>query len=316
MRLILLTIALLSILSANSNKEKSEQIQKRFDKYDTNSDNKISFQEYIKYSQKQMIKQDLERVKKDIKACDKNGDGLVSVDEAADDNKTSHLGFMGAKKCSIPKKIVKMVDSNGDNMASKEEFISLFNPTYKLAQKFKKYVEKKNSKRRKSIERKMFNQCDKDKDTLLTLREATSRVCRMDSDTFYELDTNKDDMLSFEERQNTKHLRDKMQKNQLKSKEFAESKDEKRLMLALYMCDSNSDRFLSKDEAFDQDCAVDENIFKLFDTNKDGYIGGRETSNIYQYRFFKKFDTNKDGYINKEEFAKTPLAKKVDRQMY
>lgn len=292
------------------NKEVSDKkrVNRVFKACDIDKDNKISSQEFIAYFARLREKRYLKEIKREIKVCDKNGDGLISLNETVDINKSAK-DLYNRNKCSTTKDEIYILDKDGDNAVGLKEAKVLANPSFDIARKMDKVVKKQVNYNIKKLKKKNFENCDKNKDTLLTLREATSRACLMDSDTFFELDVNKDNMLSFKEKSNTKIAQISEKKRIIKRKDFQNSKGANRLYKAIYACDLNMDRFLSKDEAFEQDCGVDSDIFKLFDTNKDGYIGQRESIVPFVYSSFEKADKNGDGYLDKNEL----MHSKIDR---
>ncbi len=292
-------------LESNIPKQKSED--SIFSKIDINKDEKVSFKEIHDYK----VKIDIERMKVQVeetfKRCDKNKDGKISKEETS-----SKSADKENLKCRLPAIVLDTMDQNQDGFLDKKEAMDNIRPSIsqrsKIAKQMRQKLKEREDKIRAKYIVKRFEICDKDKDELLTLREATSRVCGYNSDTFDELDKNLDELLSFEE-MSTKIDQNKALQKELKSKTFQEASPLKKFSMAIYLCDSDNDGLLSQDEAYYADCGIQSVIFKKYDFNKDGYIDRDENAMVHESKNFEKYDKDKDGFLDKDEFLNSRYAK-------
>ncbi len=312
--IVLLPILLASTLfavneSTQEGASKAKNNSPVFIKLDTNKDEKISLKEIHDYKVEIDIKRMKKQVEDTFKKCDKNQDGKISKEETSL-KKNDEDDFNS--DCRLPTIVLDTMDQNQDGFLDKKEAMDNIRPSVsqrsKIAKQMRRKLKEKEEKIRAKYIVKRFEMCDKDKDELLTLREATSRVCGYDSDTFDELDKNLDELLSFDE-MSAKRDQKKALKKELRSKSFQEASPLKKFSMAIYLCDSDDDGLLSQNEAFHADCSIESRIFKKYDFNQDGFIDRDENAMVYESKSFEKYDKNHDGFLDKEEFLKSRYKK-------
>ncbi len=299
-----------------STQEKMMQLS--FEEFDSDNNQKISFKEIQAFQLKKRKERAIKQIERTFQNCDKNNDRKISKDEAISEIdiniREPHIPVKRST-CHFPVIALEMMDANKDGFLSYKEAVENTIPTAKqkaiFAKKTASIRASKENEERTKYERKHFQECDKDKDELLSLREATSRICRMDSDTFFQLDKDEDEMLSLAESSDTQHIRDNHARNKIQEKHFQDAPPQQKLIMAVHICDADNDGMLSQDEAFHGDCGVESDIFKKYDSNKDGFVDMQESAMIHQHQEFDNLDKNKDGFLNFKEFGKSYYWRKM-----
>lgn len=314
MKNIVISLFLVSVLYAETSPKKpiltplEEQSKIAFKEYDINSDQKVSYSEVLIYEQKKRDMRAKEEIDRVFLLCDKNSDEKISKDEISSTlniNKLMQNNKDISKECLFSIEMLEAEDINNDGFVSKKEALKLLHPTIKQRKKIAKNqkVFEKKQENQWAIQR--FKECDKNNDKSLTLREATSRKCGMNSDDFFIQDHDKDEALSRAEMLDTKEIHNKNKIEMLNREAFKEAPPREKFDIGIYMCDENEDRLLSKEEAFHGDCGLDATLFKKYDTNKDNMIDNDEHLRMNDEDSFLEFDINKDGFLNMKEFSKT-----------
>ncbi len=309
--IVLLPLFLISTLFAlDDSNQKQKNENSLFLQFDINKNDRISFKEIHDYKVESDTKRLKIEIRKIFKRCDQNKDGKISKEEAAFEIGKNEKQI--DKECRLPAIVLDTMDLNQDGFLDKNEALENIRLSISQRSKITKQMRQKLKEREEKIRAKYivkrFEICDKDKDEQLTLREATSRICGYDSDSFDELDKDHDELLSFDE-MSVKRDPQKILQKKLKSKKFQQASPEKKLPMAMYLCDSDNDGILSKNEAFYADCNIKSSVFKKYDFNKDGFIDRDESGMVYEFESFQKYDKNKDGFLDKKEFLKSKYAR-------
>ncbi len=144
-----------------------------------------------------------------------------------------------------------------------------------------------------------FKRCDSDNDDKLSLVEATSMFCNMQSNEFIRMDTNNNKYL-------TKSEIKKMYEEEMNGADRVPVKISKemppiiQISIALNQCDENKDRKLTKDEA--ETCELPIKTFEKFDYDESNTIEENDMKMIQTVEEFNILDRNKNKKLEAKEF--------------
>jgi len=205
--LFIFTILLLTACVHTSTTPRSMPKKTNFSEVDNNKNGKISLNEFINYVDKRERAYSDKSLASNLKVCDKNLDGKITLDEItySDKNVPPIYGEVDTRNkkyvCFINKKQFSLFDKNGDNIITRDELNNnVFSRTFD-------------------------GKCDLNKDGKLDIKEATSKACGFPNDEFIKKDLNQDGFLTFKElryldRKNTFDSFDKNRDNNLDINEF------------------------------------------------------------------------------------------------
>ena len=297
-------------IKAASKLAKSED----FKLFDSNGDNTITFDEYIKGKELKERKRSEKEFTKVFLECDKNKDGMLSLDELpAEDEMFLDVGVEQYEKnlCKFPKEAMEVVDQNGDKMVSREEVLDTISNSRHPNKKVEDKLEKKALKRAAQGRIKNYTRCDTDSDTLLSMREAFSMKCNLTlfTEQFDAYDSNLDGFLSIEEL--GAEVKSVPYRTGFDSKMLETRKKMPPLLQlesSMYECDKDSDGRFSKSEAVGVQCEQDMVYFDRVDNNQNGYITQEELDRMRSRKTFDRMDKDKDGVLNLSEFSRSGSA--------
>ncbi len=272
-----------------------------FKKVDSNTDNKVSFEEVFQYRVAEEEKQALASANDFFKHCDKNNDGKVGGDELVKVNLESYMPEIADGGCTAPTEILDMIDFNMDGFITREEIMTTTGRHSKPPPKIRKRLEAQQDKRKKEQELKRFERCDKSKDQYLSFREAASMDCGMYTEIFDLRDKDGDQLVSKEEmlleiEEPTFPVEPMPIENKSKMPPLA------KLQGAFYQCDKNENGQLELSETVSKACEVDMVFFNSVDINADGAVDESEMEKKRMKQSFDKMDTDNNGYLNIKEF--------------
>ena len=213
---------------------------------------------------------ELKDFKEQLKTCDKNKDGKITLIEVT------------AEMCYMDSGIFLQYSPN----PQKSFKIDAVTHTPKNDQK-------------ERIDHIFEKECDSNHDQQLTLVEATSKWCNITSNDFLRLDIDKNSLLSkiefmkiYKEHTQTKGLPLKKMKNM---------PPDIKISIAFHQCDENKDGKLSKDET--GTCGLPADLFEKYDYDASGTIEQNDMEMLQKKREFKMVDMNHDNAIDPKEFA-------------
>ena len=205
--LFIFTILLLTACVHTSTAPKSIAKKTNFSEVDNNRNGKISLNEFINYVDKREKEYSDKSLASNLKVCDKNLDGMITLDEIKYSNKNVPpiYGEVDTKNkkyvCFINKKQFSLFDKNGDNVITKDELSS------------------------NMVSSSIGTICDLNNDGKIDKKEASSKSCGYPNDEFIKKDLNQDGFLTLKElkyldRKSTFDSFDKNKDNNLDINEF------------------------------------------------------------------------------------------------
>lgn len=319
--MLLLSLLSATVYASNYNEPVDEEYEKvlskkYFDLINGNDDDKISFDELLRYVEEKRQKQLDQQLTSLFEACDKNADDRIAMDEAfvIKENDQGYYDYSGTnnyptasqKVCHMSTDRLEAYDKNGDGFMDKteaEESLNSITPNAKLKKKQQSRHEKQRIKQTTDT----FYRCDTDKDKQLSLREAASINCNMVTERFDAHDKNGDGFLSLEERllniQYTDYAKPAtpVPSRYTYTSAYQQTPYEK-LSVVFYSCDTDQDGRLAKGETVAKNCDVEIWFFSQTDRNEDGFISGNEYKIAEIKNNFDTMDVNKDGLLDTVEF--------------
>ena len=217
----------------------------------------------------EMLKSDeLKEFKERLENCDKNRDRELTLIEA-----TSNICYMSSE-------LFLKYSTDPEKSFSIDE------------------VTKAPNERKLEIEHK-FKHCDDNSDNKLSMVEATSMFCNIQSDEFIKMDSDNNKYLSKDE---IKKMYDKELNgdNMVPVKISKEMPPIIQVSIAINQCDENKDRKLTKDEA--ETCELPIKTFEKYDYDKSNSIEENDMKMMQTVEEFNRVDTNKNKKLEAKEF--------------
>ncbi len=245
---------------------KSKLTQKVFNHYDRDKNTILSFKEFSILYKEAKEKAMEKRAKIVIKSCDKNGNGKIDLKEAPSIEEMQKIykkSKMQArvKMCRMNKEEFKYIDKDNNKVITKGELIDSYKrPRWSYMQKNRQKIDKL-----KIFKTHLKEDCDKNKDGKITLKEATSMRCYMDSDTFIKYSGGADKSFKISD-----------------VKDTPKDDTEERIKHLIKMCDKNGDLKLNLVEATSKWCQMSYDRFEELNKNRDNYLSKSELMGLYK----------------------------------
>ena len=269
MKIVIAFITLMVVVSAKEQffkkleKGKHELTQELFNHYDSDKNGVLVFSEFKLFYKDAKVKAMEKRALRVIKSCDKNGNGTIELSEVPSIEDISKIYENGKIEYSckqIDKDFFKIIDKDKNNIVTKDEYI-------KFLLKPKKWTSPKKMSELDMFKYKLKNFCDINKDGNITLKEATSLRCFIDSDTFIKYSGGADKSFKISDvksapKDDTEELAEHMLKE----------------------CDKNGDLKLTLVEATSRWCKMFYEDFVRLDKNKDNILSKSEFAKRYDFK--------------------------------
>ena len=271
MKIVIAFIILMVVVSAKEQffkkleKSKQELTQELFNHYDSDKNGVLSFDEFkIFYKEAKAKAKAIEkRALSVIKSCDKNGNNKIELNEVPSIEDISKMEKNGKIEYSckqIEKEFFKIIDKDKNNIVTKDEYINFLLKPRKLIRP-QKMIELD------IFKNKLKNDCDINRDGKITLKEATSERCLINSDTFIKYSGGADKSFKISD-----------------VKSAPKDDTEELVEHMLKECDKNGDLKLTLVEATSKWCNMFYEDFIRLDKNKDNILNKREFAKRYDFK--------------------------------
>ena len=273
-------------------KEKNTLNQNIFTHYDKDKNKVLSFEEFSLLS-KELKKKELKKMTNDLWERCANKDNFIASDKALDEAEI----IKSQPKCYLTKTEFQDMDKDNDHKVSREELVTY----YTDAMSYRGMISPNGIRKRNELPD-LLMACDTNKDDKLNLIEATSSKCSMNSDTFIEMDKDKN---SFLEKNELKQMNQRNEDPKIDLNNIKDLPPEMHISLIFSMCDTNQNMKFTTQEAVE--CKLNMSIFTKYDYDKSNTIEENDIDKVYMYGEFKRLDTNANNAIDLKELNSSYL---------
>ena len=276
----------------NLEKEKNTLNQNIFTHYDKDKNKALSLEEFSLLS-KELKNKQLNKMMNDLWERCTNKDNFIALDKVLSEAEI----IKSQPKCYLTKMEFQDMDKDHDHKVSREELVTF----YTDAMSHKGMISPDGMKKRNEFPD-LLMACDTNKDDKLDLIEATSRKCSLNSDTFIEMDKDKN---SFLDKSELVQMNQRKEDPKINLNDIKHLPPEMHISMIFSICDTNQNIKLTTQEAVE--CKLDMSIFTKYDYDKSNTIEENDIDKVYIAAEFKRLDTNANNAIDLKELNSSYL---------